>query len=90
MAGRAPKTECQRQVTAAAWMVAVLPQGVTVTWVNAVVAANWAREGSLSPFSLGRPRRPVRTDGSSYSTASLRGRVVQLTRGGSFLSSPPA
>jgi hypothetical protein len=46
--------------------------------------------GQPVTFSRGRPRRPVRTGGSSCRAASLRSRVVQVTRCGSFFSSPPA
>ena len=85
-----PKTEGQRQVRAAAEMSAALPYRVTVTLVNAVVAASPARAGSRSPLVRGRPRRPVRAGGSWCRAASLRSRVVQVTWGGSFFSSPPA
>src|SRR5690348_14513333 len=83
---RVPKTECHRQVSAAAWMAVVLPYRVTVTGVNAAAPASLAREGSLAPFSGGRPRLPVRAGGGSYSAASLRSRVVHVTRPGSFFS----
>jgi len=46
--------------------------------------------GSLSRLTRGRPRLPAQAGGSSYSAASLRSRVVQVTAGGSFFSSPPA
>jgi len=74
----------------AAWTVAVLPYRVTVAGANAVVAASLPSAGSLSPLRRGRPRLPVRAGGSPYSAASLRSRVVQVTPGGSFFSSPPA
>jgi hypothetical protein len=88
--GLVPKTEGHRQVRAAALMASVLPYRVTVTWVNAVVTASFAREGSRSPLVRGRPRLPVRAGGSPYRAASLRSRVVQVTGAGSFFSSPPA
>ena len=61
--GRVPKTGCHRQVTAAALMVAAFPYRATVTCSNAAVAASFARQGSRSPFSRGRPRFPLRAGG---------------------------
>jgi hypothetical protein len=51
-----PKTDGHRQVMAAALMAAVLPYRVTVTCVNAVVAASPSRAGSRSALVRGRPR----------------------------------
>ena len=50
-----------------------------------MVADSLASEGSLSPFSRGKPRLPLRPGGSPYSAASLRSRVVQVTRAREFL-----
>ena len=84
-----PKTEGHRQVRAAAEMAAVLPYRVTVTGVNAAAAASPARAGSRSPLVRGRPRLPVRAGGSPCRAASLRSRVVQVTRGGQLLQLAP-
>lgn len=46
-------------------MAAILPYLVTVTSVNAAVAASAARAGSRSPFCRGRPRLPMRCSGST-------------------------
>ena len=54
---------------------------------NAVTAIH--RDGGEAVGVTGA-RRPVRPGGSSYRAASLRSRVVQLTRHGSFFSFPPA
>ena len=89
--GRVPKTECHRQVT-----VAALDGGGLAVAGERLLGVR-RRSGELPP---GRGAGlPSRGDGRAclvgavaeggYRAASLRSRVVQVTRAGSFFSSPP-
>ena len=79
-----------RHVMAATPMVAALPYGVTAAGVNAASAANPGQGRQLIALCAGPSPPPVRAGGSSHGAASLRRRVVQVTPGGSPLSSFPA
>ena len=56
----------------------------------AVIPASTISSAIRLPLTRGRPGLPVRGGASSYSAASLRSRVVTLTRSGSPRSALPA